>query len=143
VTLGTDFDPELIHGLKALVETTFPKRCGCCGRSFVDVADYVAQTNALPNGSQGLKQSLGEDDEVIVDLFRNCPCGSTLMESFSDRRDTSQQGETRRQRFSELMLYLQSRGLSASVARHELTEVMDGRASEVLTQIRPPEPGNE
>ena len=141
MTSSNGFDPVLIHGLKALAETTFPKRCRCCGRSFTDVADYVAQTHAMPNGAQGLKQSLGDDGEVIVDLFRNCPCGSTLMDSFSDRRDTTQKGEARRQRFNELMAYLQSRSLSASVARHELLEVMHGKPSEILTKIRPPATG--
>jgi len=143
MTSSYHFDPALIRGLEALAETTFPKRCRCCGRSFTDVADYVAQTHAMPNGSEGLKQSLGDDGEVIVDLFRNCPCGSTLMDSFNNRRDTSQQGEARRQRFNELMSYLQSSGLSASVARHELLEVMHGRPSEILSQMRPPATGKE
>jgi hypothetical protein len=141
MTASNSFDPALIHGLEALAATTFPKRCKCCGRSFVDVADYVAQTHAMPNGTQGLKQSLGDDGEVIVDLFRNCPCGSTLMDSFSDRRNTTQQGEARRQRFNELMSYLLSRGLTAGVARHELLQVMHGKPSEILNQIRPPATG--
>ena len=143
MTSSHHFDPALIRGLEALAETTFPKRCKCCGRSFTDVADYVAQTHAMPNGSEGLKQSLGDDGEVIVDLFRNCPCGSTLMDSFNNRRDTSQQGEARRQRFNELMSYLQSSGLSASMARHELLEVMHGRPSEILRKMRPPATGKE
>jgi len=84
---GNDFDPELVRGLKALAETTFPKRCRCCNRVFNDVADYVMQTEAMPNGRNGLKQSMDDDGKVIVDLFRNCPCGSTLMDSFGDRRD--------------------------------------------------------
>ncbi|NTV68537.1 MAG: oxidoreductase [Azonexaceae bacterium] len=123
------------------METTFPKRCRCCGRSFTDVADYVAQTHAMPNGEQGLKQSLGDDGEVIVDLFRNCPCGSTLMDSFSNRRDSTRHGETRRQRFDELMRYLQGRGLAASVARHELLAILQGKPSKILTQLRPPATG--
>ncbi|MGB4066226.1 MAG: oxidoreductase [Azonexus sp.] len=138
---SNNVDPELIRGLEALVETTFPKRCRCCGRSFADVADYVAQTHAMPSGAQGLKQSLGDDGQVVVDFFRNCPCGSTLMDSFNDRRNTSQQGEARRLRFCELMIYLESRGLSTSVARHELLEVMHGKPSEILTKIRPPATG--
>ena len=142
MTASNVVDPELIRGLKALVETTFPKRCRCCGRSFADVADYVAQTNAMPNGTEGLKQSLGDEGEVVVDLFRNCPCGSTLMDTFNDRRDASPKGEARRRRFDELMAYLVERGLEAKVARHELLEVMHGKPSEILTKIRPPATGN-
>jgi hypothetical protein len=143
MALSNDFDPALIVGLKALAETTFPKTCKCCGRTFADVADYVAQTHAMPSGSQGLKQSIGDDGQVIVDLFRNCPCGSTLMDSFNNRRNTSQQGEARRQRFNELTSYLQSSGLQASVARHELLAVMHGKASEILNKIRPPATGKQ
>ncbi|MBP6187762.1 MAG: oxidoreductase [Azonexus sp.] len=142
MTASNVVDPELIRGLEALVETTFPKRCRCCGRSFADVADYVAQTNAMPNGTEGLKQSLGDEGEVVVDLFRNCPCGSTLMDTFNDRRDASPKGEARRRRFDELMAYLVERGLEAKVARHELLEVMHGKPSEILTKIRPPATGN-
>jgi hypothetical protein len=138
---GNDFDPELVRGLKALAESTFPKRCRCCGRSFSDVADYVMQTEAMPNGRRSLKQSLDDDGKVIVDLFRNCPCGSTLMDSFGDRRDATPQGEARRQRFDELMEYLVARGLSDSSARLELLKVLRGEQSEILTAIRPPESG--
>lgn len=136
------FDPELVRGLEALAETTFPKRCKCCGRTFENVADYVMQTDAMPNGRRSLKQSLDDDGKVIVDLFRNCPCGSTLMDSFNDRRDISPKGEARRRRFDELMAYLVERGLEAKVARHELLEVMHGKPSEILTKIRPPATGN-
>ncbi len=132
------FDPELVRGLKALVATTFPKTCRCCGRTFQDVADYVAQTAALPNGSAGLKQSLDDDGTIIVDLFRNCPCGSTLMDSFSSRRDHSAAGEARRKRFSELLTYLIEQGLSSETARREMLIVLRGGRSAILSQLRPP-----
>jgi hypothetical protein len=134
---GSEFDPELIRGLEALAETTFPKHCKCCGRSFADVADYVMQTEAVPNGRRCLKQSLDDDGKPIVDLFRNCPCGSTLMDSFNDRRDTTPKGEARRRRVEELTAYLIDRGLAASSARLELLKVLRGQPSEILTAIRP------
>jgi hypothetical protein len=134
---GNDFDPELIRGLRALAETTFPKRCRCCGRSFTDVADYVMQTEAMPNGRRSLKQSLDDDGKVIVDLFRNCPCGSTLMDSFGDRRDATTQGEARRQRFDELMKYLLAHEMPATTARLELLKVLRGEQSELLAAIHP------
>ena len=139
---GMDFDPELVRGLKALAETTFPKRCRCCNRVFNDVADYVMQTEAMPNGRRSLKQSLDDDGKVIVDLFRNCPCGSTLMDSFGNRRDTTPQGEARRLRFDELMDYLVGRGLATSSARQELLKVLRGEASELLSTLPPSATGN-
>ncbi len=132
------FDPELVRGLKALVASAFPKTCRCCGRTFHDVADYVAQTAALPNGSAGFKQSQDEDGTIIVDLFRNCPCGSTLMDSFSNRRDNSAAGKARRQRFDELVIYLVNEGLSREIARREMLIVLRGGHSTVLSQFRPP-----
>jgi len=135
---GKDFDPELVRGLKALAETTFPKRCRCCNRVFNDVADYVMQTEAMPNGRRSLKQSLDDDGKVIVDLFRNCPCGSTLMDFFSERRDVSEKGLMRRQRFGELYDYLVASGMGKALARAELLKVMRGEPSEVLKKIAPP-----
>jgi hypothetical protein len=134
---GKDFDPELIRGLKALAASSFPKNCRCCGRTFADVADYVMQTEAMPNGHNGLKQSLDDDGTIIIDLFRNCPCGSTLMDSFLNRRDASEQGEVRRQRFAELMVYVVGRGLTESTARLELIKVLRGEPSEILSAIHP------
>ncbi|AXS78618.1 oxidoreductase [Dechloromonas sp. HYN0024] len=139
---GNDFDPELVRGLKALAETTFPKRCRCCNRVFADVADYVMQTEAMPNGRRSLKQSFDDDGTVIVDLYRNCPCGSTLMDSFSDRRNATPQGEARRVRFDELMAYLVGRGLAANNARLELLKFLRGEPSELLSTIHPPATGN-
>lgn len=133
-----DFDPELVRGLTALAASAFPKRCRNCGRTFVDVADYVRQTEAMPDGSAGLKQSFDEEGRPIVDFFRNCPCGSTLMDSFNDRRDLSPQGEARRQRFGELLDYLASRGIERAIARRELLKVMRGEKSELLAQLPPP-----
>ena len=138
MAVGNEVDQELIRGLEALVATTFPKRCRCCNRSFVDVADYVMQTEAMPGGARSIKQSLDDDGKVIIDLFRNCPCGSTLMDSFNNRRDTTAQGEARRQRFDELMSYLIDHGLAARTARLELIKFMNGETSEILSAIGPP-----
>ena len=132
-----DFDPELLRGLTALAATTFPKQCACCGRTFVNVEDYVRQTLHMSNGSLGLKQSLGDGGEVIVDLFRNCPCGSTLMDSFNDRRDNTLQGNERRKRFGELLDYLTRHGLEGSLARSELIKLLQNGHSTTLAHFRP------
>jgi hypothetical protein len=134
----SDFDPELIRGLQALALSTFPKVCRCCGRQFADVTEYTKQTLVMPNGKQGLKQSYDDDGQVIVDFFRNCPCGSTLMDSFNDRRNLTPAGLARRQRFGELLDYLIRRGLDAVTARHELLTVLQGGQSEILKKFRPP-----
>lgn len=129
----------LYGGLQALAESAFPKRCPACGRSYRDAADYVAQTQRVASGRSGLKQSVDDDGQVIVELFRNCVCGSTLMDSFRNRRDPSAAGERRRARFAEVLDTLVAQGLERQHARLELLKVLRGEASTIL-RARPRTP---
>jgi len=131
-------DPTLLAGLRALAESSFPKRCGNCGKVYDGVADYVTQTASISAGRTGLKQSRDDDGQTILELFRNCTCGSTLMDFFSDRRDLSSAGEQRRRRFDELIQHLSGCGLDRTVARTELLKVTHGLPSEILRVKRPP-----
>ena len=72
----------LLDGLQALADSAFPKRCNNCGRTFDSVRDFIAETVSVRNGISGAKASRGDDEEVIVELYRNCVCGSTLMDFF-------------------------------------------------------------
>lgn len=135
---GTQWDPTLMAGLKALAETSFPKRCANCGAVYQDVNDYVTRTTPMSAVRSGLKQSRDDDGQTIVELFRNCACGSTLIDFFGDRRDMSEAGGKRRQRFAELLAYLEGAGIEPVVARAELLKVMRGGASEILARVRPP-----
>jgi hypothetical protein len=125
-------------GLKALAETSFPKRCATCGAVYQDANDYVTRTVPISAARSGLKQSCDDDGQTIVELFRNCTCGSTLIDFFGDRRDMSEAGGRRRQRFAELLTYLGGAGLDPLAARAELLKVMRGGSSEVLARVRPP-----
>src|SRR5574337_2046178 len=91
-------DGDLYAGLQELA-TTFPKRCTACGRTYRDMHDYLVQTRRVAGGASGLKQSLDDDGNVVVELFRNCVCGSTLMDEFRNRRDMTGAGLRRRARF--------------------------------------------
>jgi hypothetical protein len=77
---------DLFEGLKAISASAFPKQCTVCGRTYTTVTQYVTETESIQKRS-GLKRSADDDDQTIVELFRNCLCGSTLMDAFSDRRD--------------------------------------------------------
>ena len=138
MTHAPPMDATLLAGLKALAESSFPKRCGTCGKVYEDVADYVTQTANIATGRTGLKQSRDAAGQSIIELFRNCTCGSTLMDFFSDRRDLSAVGEQRRRRFDELIQHLIGRGLEHAVARTELLKVARGLPSEILRVKRPP-----
>ena len=136
--MATAWDPTLVAGLRALAEASFPKRCAACGAVYEDVHDYVRSTAPISATRSGLKQSVGDDGQTIVELFRNCACGSTLMDAFGDRRNLSEAGARRRQRFTELLDYLVGTGLDRAVARAELLVVMNGGRSEILAGINPP-----
>lgn len=122
-------------GLRQLAESAFPKRCRNCGRTYRDAKEFVASTEPTAPDRSGLKQSLDDDNRVIVELFRNCVCGSTLMDCFNDRRDLSSSGTLRRQHFQKLLDQLAEHGVERQLARAELLKVMRGQASELLRNI--------
>lgn len=135
---ATDAWRQFYSGLRELAESAFPKHCRNCGRTYRNAAEFIAATQPVAPDKSGLKQSLDDDGRAIVELFRNCVCGSTLMDCFNDRRDLSEAGGRRRQRFAELLDYLVGQGLERAAARAELLKVMRGQPSEVLRRIAAP-----
>ena len=126
-------------GLRPREESAFPKKCRNCGRVFEIPDDFFNETRNIVEDDRGLKQSIDDDSSVVVEVFRNCPCGSTLMDNFSDRRDMSPAGRERRERFDELLNYLVRSGLDADIAYTELIKVARGGESEILAKIKSPE----
>ncbi|WP_372875260.1 hypothetical protein [Pseudomonas sp.] len=118
-------------GLKALGHDDFPKRCRNCGRVFASEVDYFQQTQAIRPGITGLKAVI-DDAGPLVEVFRNCVCGSTLLVDCMSRRDDSAAGHSRRRRFDELLGYLVRHGVDRAQARIELLRVVAGERSEVL-----------
>jgi hypothetical protein len=108
--------------LRALVEASFPKRCRNCGKVYPTAADFLEQTRGT-----GLKQSLDDDDRTIVEVYRNCACGSTLMDFFSNRRDESPHGDRRRSLFNQKLAQLERTGMSRAEARDYLLKLLRGQ----------------
>lgn len=125
---------ELFEGLQALSDAAFPKKCSNCGKVYQSPAEFLTRSRPI-QGKSGLKESFDEGDSTIVEVFRNCECGSTLLDFFENRRDTSEQGNRRREVFGKMLVLLQDKGLSVEEARQELKAVMNGRASERLAQL--------
>jgi hypothetical protein len=115
------------EGLRALAASAFPKHCNNCGRVFATAADFIEQTKSLRSDRSGLKQSYDDDNIAIVEAYRNCVCGSTLMDFFSDRRDISDAGNERRQLFDTLLPHLQEKGMNRQAARDHLLGLLRGR----------------
>ena len=135
---GMDNLGDFLHGLRELAEASFPKRCPTCERIFETAAEFVAQTQPVRASHSGVKQSQDDNGVAMLELYRNCPCGSTLMDFFSERRDTSDKGLLRRKRFEDLHAYLVTNGVDKVLARAELLKVMRGEPSELLKKIAPP-----
>ena len=128
----------LYAGLRELAETAFPKTCSTCKRSYKTLEDYLTETRKVGKDYSGLKASWDEGDLPIVELFRNCVCGSTLLEFFEDRRDLTEAGQIRRQGFGELLMYLTASGLNPQTAREELIKVLQGKQSSLFQNMSPP-----
>jgi len=92
---------ESLKGLKAL-PLQFPRKCNNCGREYSSEIDFLEQTKQLRTGRSSLKESEDDDGQVIVEVYRNCVCGSTMMDEFHSRRDTSPAGTKRRQEYDRL-----------------------------------------
>ncbi len=128
-----NIDNEFFSGLRELAESAFPKRCANCGREYQNAAEFLAATQPLRVDSSGLKQSRDDDGQAIVDLFRNCVCGSTLLESFWNRRNLSEDGIKRRIRFQDMVAKLVAKGCTAESSRDELLKLMRGQPNDLLT----------
>jgi hypothetical protein len=129
-------DRELYADLRALMASSFPKRCRNCGREYPTAEAFVTATAPVAAGCSGFKQSRDDDGTTIIELFRNCLCGSTLMDSFDCRRNATADGLKKRQRFDDLLGQLAARGLDPVRARGELLNVMRGQPSDLLALIK-------
>ncbi|OOZ40406.1 oxidoreductase [Solemya pervernicosa gill symbiont] len=131
------FSHELFKGLQALADSSFPKRCETCGRVFESAEQFLAETESIHKTKTGLKQSQDDDGTLIVEVFRNCPCGSTLMDLFGDRRDLSERGEDKRDKFEALIAFVASHDVNREVARTELLKVLQGGKSDLISSLLP------
>jgi hypothetical protein len=102
--MSDNSDKALFNGLQELTIGAFPKTCASCGRVYEDLEQFLAQTLAI-NERSGLKASVDDDEQPVVELFRNCICGSTLMDFCRSRRDESEKGQRRRETFARIGVF--------------------------------------
>lgn len=124
-----------LDGLTAASALSFPKQCTACGRRYETAEAFIKETQSVSEGRSGLKSTLDETDRPVIELFRNCCCGSTLMDRFNDRRDLSNEGLRRRRLFDRFLALLVNKGMSVPDARVELLKIMRGERSAVLKDL--------
>jgi hypothetical protein len=130
-------DTDLYANLCELAHGTFPKRCNTCGKTYETVDDFIRTSLNIHPQRSGLKQGHDDDGHAIIELFRNCTCGSTLMDCFHSRRDATLSGVKRREDFDRLVLQLVDRGIEVTHARTEILKWLRGQGSELMHMINP------
>lgn len=127
---------EYFQGLSALFESSFPKTCSVCGKVYKNSDQFLSETQNMPNGRSSLKEAIEDNGTTIVEVFRNCACGSTLMDEFSSRRDNSSRGQKKRQQFDKLLNILQQQGIPTEIGRREIINFINGQHSDIIDSIR-------
>ncbi len=91
----------------------FPKRCNNCKEVYWNRKDYVERTLDLDNG--GILY-----DELGVQEYRNCTCGSTLFIRLKEKRDASVFGLKRRNLFLRCLAKIEAENISEDLIHDSL-----------------------
>lgn len=121
--------------LKAFDTESFPKTCRNCGKVYDSAKAFIADTNPAKTDS-ALKQSYDEHGEVVVELFRDCQCGSTLMNPFYSRRGSGDLASKCRHEFDQLIKHMTANGHTHATAGEELRHVITGGYADILDQLK-------
>jgi hypothetical protein len=120
---------QLYSNLTELAQGAFPKRCNNCGTTYKTVDEFVLATLNIHPHRSGLKQGFDDDGGAIIELFRNCTCGSTLMDVFQSRRDVTPEGLERRKNFDQLLNRLVANGVPVIEAKIVILKWLRGQDS--------------
>jgi len=120
----------LFKGLVALSDSSFPKICASCDKIYESEQEFINETQRI-RGLSGLKESEDDDGTPIVELFRNCHCGSTLLDFFQERRVYS----NKRDLFDDLVILLKKKGYEDSDAKNELRRVINDEPSQLIRDL--------
>jgi len=105
----------------------FPKICGNCMKIYHNDINFLQETTPAQNISSYIKVITGSEEGrngVYLEVFRNCSCGSTLMELFHCRRDLSEKGIRKRAVFEVFLDTLKKNGYDNEKARDLILEFM-------------------
>lgn len=115
--------PTPYDGLSVKSADVFPLTCTRCQRRFTEINDFITRTTPIFQ-SAGLMQREDPGTGPFVLLLRNCLCGTSLALRCNDRRDHSDQGRLRRDRFKSLVGLLVEVGVDTEQAQREVRRLL-------------------
>lgn len=115
--------PPPYEGLVVRSNDIFPLVCPRCQRRFTQIHDFISRTTPIFQSS-GLLEREDSDTGTFVLLLRNCLCGTSLALRCHDRRNRSELGQLRRDRFDTLVNLLVEVGVETEHARFEVRRLL-------------------
>lgn len=115
-------------GIVRLSSAAFPKTCTNCFKVYEDELQFLVETEAIPHTGRNIREVKGElaydEPEEFIEVYRNCCCGTTMMEYFHSRRNLSQEGIRQRVMFARIQDALIREGYEKEEARTLILDFM-------------------
>ncbi|MBL4852287.1 MAG: CbiX/SirB N-terminal domain-containing protein [Gammaproteobacteria bacterium] len=124
-----------VVGLRSVADSDFPKTCRNCQRSYQTLSEFIRDTVST-TPETGLKQGFNDEEQAIVELLRNCQCGSILMSPVHSRRGNSDLASECREQFDQLVAQMAATGRTHESAREDLRQVITGGYGDILEQLK-------
>ena len=115
--------PAPYEGLAVRSNDIFPLVCPRCQRRFTQIHDFLSRTTPIFQSS-GLLERDDPETGTFVLLLRNCLCGTSLALRCQDRRNQSERGRLRRDRYGTLVHLLVEVGVESQRAQLEVRKLL-------------------
>lgn len=115
--------PAPYEGLAVRSADLFPLVCPRCQRRFTQIHDFIARTTPIFQSS-GLLEREEPETGTFVLLLRNCLCGTSLALRCQERRNRTERGRLRRDRFGTLVNLLVEVGVESDRAQFEVRRLL-------------------
>lgn len=111
-------------GLTVRSADLFPLLCTRCQRRFTQLQDFIVRTTPIFQSSGLMQREEPDTGGTYVLLLRNCLCGASLALRCQDRRNQTDQGRLRRNRFGTLVNLLVEVGVEPAKAEQEVRRLL-------------------
>lgn len=112
----SEFTESVRTKIELYYKDMFPKKCKSCNKIFNTREEYLQETERLRKTSTIF-------DDVGLQEYRNCHCGSTMMLWAGDRRDLTELGKLRRELYQRCLEKIGSLGPTLDIDHKRLREI--------------------